>query len=75
MSFSTNFTITPLAGLFKHEPFSTSCRVYSHAAVINATMLNRSTTAITAYSHVAYLLHLGGVEQRVMEDLPSSSML
>ena len=52
LSFSTDFTITPLAGLFKHEPFSTPRGVCSQAAVISATMLSHSTIAITAYSQV-----------------------
>ena len=55
MSFSTDFTITPLAGLFKHEPFSTPWGVYCQVAVISATMLtllSHSKTAITAYSQV-----------------------
>ena len=52
MSFSMDFTITPLAGLFKHGPFSTHKGLYSQAVVINTTMLSPFTIAITADSQL-----------------------
>ena len=41
--------ITPLVGLFKHEPFSTPQGAFSQAAVISAKELSHSTIAITVY--------------------------
>ena len=47
---STDFTITPLAGLFKQEAFLAPQGAYSQAAIFSATMLSHSTLATTAYS-------------------------
>ena len=65
MSFSADFTITPLAGLFKRVPFSDPWGPYTTVQPVRHSLVNHAAIAISAYRQVS-LLHLGKVRQRLI---------